>query len=226
MGGHNFFQLVEALEDVNTNASVEASWLQDPKILLIMLAPVDLVQALGGLLLRYLHFLEFAVYHLHVLLNVLLNAPVHVQPGLHLVADVVLEVVKDDRQGDHVIDVCLLTLVVGLHVQEKIILRRQLPMTLDMVDQLLQSVLGYLIEPYAPRSWLPLKVVQRIVVVVACLPSSEYGVSLCVELGLHAARLFDDSDDELAVVAWPYHEFERCCFVLLESVFADLGVLL
>lgn len=83
-----------------------------------MTALRDLVGCLDRLLFGLLYFNHFLIYGLEIIIFILVYYLVKSQEHLHLVANVLLQIIQDDSQRHRVVDVLLLAFVVLLHVQE------------------------------------------------------------------------------------------------------------
>lgn len=118
-----------------------------------------------------MHLLEFTVYRVYIISYVLVNYFVNVQEGFHPVANIVFQVINDKGKRNSVIDILSLRFIIALEVHEEIIFCRKFMMALDVVDELLEAMLAdhIILDPI--RSGLPFKVVQRVKVVVGCLPT-------------------------------------------------------
>ena len=137
---HNISKLIKRLEYVNTNTSVEASGLQEPKILLIMAALRDLVRRPSRLLLGQLVLIEFLIDSLIVFFYITINNFHYAQEMVHSITNIIFQVVQHDRQRHNIINIKLLSFIILFHIQKQVILCRQLPMPFHMVHQLFESM--------------------------------------------------------------------------------------
>ena len=176
-------------------------------------------------------------------------------------------VLKVDCEGqrNHLIDVDVFLLAVSFHVEEKLVLRRQGLMPLNVVDQLFVAELAQALVIYPCRRRLPLKVkqVRRVCLLPRGVAFSDFRVALsdlrvetdsdictarlatlhwvCLTLselvrgrgrciGLrHVAcqSALHDPPDDVAVVAFEDHEFERCklaWFIVVRRYLSVLAV--
>ena len=78
---------------------------------------------------------------------------------LHFLTNVVLEVVKDNGDGHHVEDVQFLRFVQRLHVDEQIVLRRQVSVISHVVHNLFQSMFANHVVFNTGRCGLPFKMI-------------------------------------------------------------------
>lgn len=115
---HDFAQLIEGLEDMDADASVEARRLQEPQVLRIVAALSQLVWRLYTLLFSYLHLLQLRINRFDVAFLVLVDNLEDLREGFDALTDVITQVVEHNRDRYRVVDVDALGLVVSLQVQE------------------------------------------------------------------------------------------------------------
>ena len=216
--GHYIAKLVEGLENVDADTSVKASRFEQPQILSLMLTFGDLVRRFDGFFFRNLHLLHLLIDRVHILIQVLVNQFENVQERFNFVTNVVFKVIQNNCQRDSIVNVQLLALIERLHVEKQIVLCSQRRMAFDMIHELFKSVLAYQIELDSTRCWLPLEVIQTIIVIVCSLPAWECGVSVVVVSRFHPATLFQDFENKFGVVARPDDVFQGLVFILLEPV--------
>ena len=135
--GHDLSQLIKGLEDVNSNTSIEPSWLKHPQILIIMAAVREFERRLQCFLFLHLALVQFLIDYIDVLVYVFVNELHDAEELLNSITDIIFQVVEHDRQWDHIINVLLLGFIIRLKVDEQVILSRQVAVALHVVDQLL-----------------------------------------------------------------------------------------
>jgi hypothetical protein len=192
-----------------------------------MAAVSQFVWGFQRLLFLNLGFVQLFINGFDIGVNILVDEFHDGEELLNSVANVVLEVVEHDGERDHIVNVHLLSLIVSFQVDEQVVFGCQLPMTFHVVHQLLQAVLGDHVVLDASGRWLPLEVVQTVIMVICWLPTrgQYYIFVLGVVSGLETPALLQHRQDEPRVVAWTQHVLERGVLILLESVFGDVGVL-
>lgn len=219
---HDFAQLIEGLEDMDADASVEARRLQEPQVLRIVAALGQLVRRLDALLFRYLHLLQLRIYRFDIAFLELFDNLENLREGLDALTNVITQVVEHNRDRHRVVDVDALALVVSLQVQEQIVLRCEGTVTLHMVHKLLQAVLADEVVLDATRGRLPFEVVQTVVVVVSRLPARVQHAVTTAFAALCATAHLKDALDQLGVVAGSDDVLEWLRLILLISVLRDV----
>lgn len=106
---------------MDSNASIEPSRLQHPKVLVIVATVCELVWCFKCLLLLSLALIQPFIYHINVLVNILINQFHNAQELFDSVTHIVFQIIEDNGQRDDVIDVHSLGLVVGFQVYEKVV---------------------------------------------------------------------------------------------------------
>lgn len=172
-----------------------------------------------------MHLLQLRVDRVTVAFLVFVNDLEDLREGLDALTNVVAQVVEHYRYGHRVVDIHTLALVVGLQVQEQVVLRCQSAVALHVVHKLLQAVLADEIVLDTSRSRLPFEVVKTVVVVVSRFPARVKDAVAAVVPGLRATARLKDALDQLRVVAWSDDVLERLRLVLLVSILGDVGVL-
>lgn len=134
-------------------------------------------------------------------------------------------VVQDEGQGHSIEDALyLLWVIVNFQVLEQTVLRSDFMVSLDMIHQLLQTMLTYRVKVDPAGSRLPFKVEKTVDLIVCSFPSRKHHSILHDRLA--APTLNEDPGYQLRVVARPDYILQWLALILFVPILGYFRIFL